>query len=210
VNSATAAANTISGTDYSVHVYALAVEGVLHELGNCLNRIALEAALMQARLGPEHGSAVETIRSEVRAAASAIRPLQLAQKARRPASRINLAVLLPETTASRPCAWINANPDDASLLIGLLSSIAGEGSIELDNAGPGASLTVSRPAHPPDDDLADPLTKAALMVLLKRTGARAEWSVQGNRLTCRLIWAPLTDSNGAGPQDASRHDASAQ
>lgn len=213
VNTDIAAAGPPPDFDVSARVYALAVEGVLHELGNCLNRIALEAALMQARLSPEQRSAVETIRGEVRAAANTLRPLQQAQKSRQPPSVVNLADLVPGAPKPGEHVSIEANLDDVRLLVVLLNRLAGTESLDLALSDPGVSIAVSRQAQSPDagpDEYADPLTAAALAVLVKRTGGRAEWSVRGNWWTYSVRWSRLAHADRAGAQDARRHHAGAQ
>lgn len=187
-------------------VFALAFEGVLHDLGNSLNRIALEAAVLQAKIGEPHRAAIDAIRAEVRAAAAAVRPLQ---QVGRPASSLelqDLAIVHPALAGCR--CQSRGRAADFTLLTRLLTLCAGEWSGAqvqplADERSAGLVIVgTTQSADDSPDDCLGPVRSRALSVLAKRTGAQSGWSVESGRWSFDVRWPTLTYADGRTAKDA--------
>lgn len=84
----------------------LAAERLLHDLGNCLNRMLMQAALLRAQVPPGHQADIGVIVEEGRAAAQLLQPLrrQRQEEAQIP---VDLASAVRDALADVPEAQIS-------------------------------------------------------------------------------------------------------
>jgi signal transduction histidine kinase len=156
---------------------ALAADGLLHDLGNHLNRMLLQTAILQRRLPEEYGADLMIIREEGSEAAALLRPLQQRREQRRAAqttSDLNAALrevvagaVEPRLSLAPNLPGIRAGQGDVKRLLRLVldalaarapeEPVAPEVRSEMTPEGRAAVIVEDRGAPLPGAALEDPV-----------------------------------------------------